>query len=219
VLHADKGVGHVEEKFMFVQVIQGHASDTGALRTAMEKWERDLAPGADGWLGSTAGITEDGRLIAIARFDSEESARRNSDRPEQGAWWAEASAMFSDEPTFLESTQVVATPGSGDPDSAGFVQVILGHTSNPDRAMEMMSSGSSDWTDFRPDMLGSLAAAHAGGAYTMVLYFTSEADAREGEKKQPPESMKAEMAEMDALEVGTPEFLDLKEPILSTPMG
>lgn len=204
---------------MFIQVIQGHASDGAAIRSAMDKWERDLAPGADGWLGSTAGVTDDGRLIAIARFDSEESARRNSDRPEQGAWWAETSAQFSGEPTFLESTQVVVSPGSGDPDSAGFVQVILGHTSNADRAMEMMASGSSDWVDFRPEILGSLAAAHDEGAYTMVLYFTSEADAREGEKKEAPESMKAEMAEMDALEVGTPEFLDLSDPILSTPKG
>ena len=127
--------------------------------------------------------------------------------------------MFSDEPTFLESTQVAVTQGSGDPDSAGFVQVILGHTNNAERAMEMMTSGAPEWADFRPDILGSLAAAHDGGAYTMVLYFTSEADAREGEKKEPPESMQAEMAEMDALEVGTPEFLDLKDPILSTPKG
>jgi hypothetical protein len=219
LLQADKGVGHVEEKSMFVQVIQGHASDAAAIRAAIEKWERDLGPGADGWLGSTAGITGDGRLIAIVRFESEESARRNSDRPEQGAWWAEVSAQFSDEPTFLESSQVVVTPGSGDPDSAGFVQVILGHTSDPERAMEMMSSGSPDWVDYRPDMLGSLAAAHDGGAYTMVLYFTSEAEAREGERKETPESIKTEMAEMEALEVGTPQFLDLTDPILSTPPG
>jgi hypothetical protein len=208
-----------KELAMFVQVIQGHASDGAAIRSAMDKWERDLAPGADGWLGSTAGITDDGRLIAIARFDSEESARRNSDRPEQGEWWAEISAQFSDEPTFLESSDVLVTEGSGDPDSAGFVQVILGRTSDPGRARELMAAQSPDWSDFRPDVLGSLVAVHGDGAYTFAIYFSSEADARSGEKKEAPESVKAEMAEMDALEVGTPEFLDLKDPILSTPAG
>ena len=202
---------------MFVQVIQGHVSDAAALRPVMEKWERDLAPGAEGWLGSTAGVTDDGRLIAIARFDSEQSARRNSDRPEQGAWWAEMSAMFSDEPTFLESTEVLVTEGSGDPDSAGFVQVILGRTSDPDRARELMAAQSPDWSGFRPDVLGSLVAVHGGGAYTFAIYFTSVDDARSGEQKEAPESIKAEMEEMDSLEVGTPEFLDLEDPVLSTP--
>jgi hypothetical protein len=202
---------------MFIQVFQAHASDGAAIRSLMQKWERELASGADGWLGSTAGVSDDGRFIGIARFESEESARRNSDRPEQGEWWAELSALFSDEPTFLESSTVAFAPGNGDPDAAGFVQVILGHTSNPERAMEMMTSGSSAWADFRPDILGSLAAAHDGGAYTLVLYFTSEADARQGEQKQIPEAMQAEMAEMDALEVGTPQFIDLRDPILSTP--
>jgi hypothetical protein len=202
---------------MFIQVFQAHASDGPAIRAVLEKWERDLGPSADGWLGSTAGLTEDGRFIGIARFDSEESARRNSDRPEQGEWWAELAAQFSDEPTFLESTQVYASPGSGDPDSAGFVQVIQGHTSDAARAFEMMTAESPEWVDFRPEILGSLAAAHEDNAYTMVLYFTSEAEAREGEKKEMPESMKAEMAEMDALEIGTPEFLDLKDPILGSP--
>ena len=204
---------------MFIQVFQAHATDGQAIRSVLEKWERDLAPGAEGWLGSTAGVTDDGRFIGIARFDSEESARRNSDRPEQGEWWAELAEQFSDEPTFRESSEVVFTAGSGDPDSAGFVQVILGHTSDPERAMAMMASDSTDWVDYRPDILGSLAAAHDGGAYTMVLYFSSEAAAREGEQKEAPESMKAELAEMDALEVGTPEFLDLRDPILGTPTG
>ena len=202
---------------MFIQVFQAHATDGSAIRSILEKWERDLAPGAPGWLGSTAGVTDDGRFIGIARFDSEESARRNSDRPEQGEWWSELAAQFSDEATFLESAHVAVSPGSGDPDSAGFVQVIQGHTSDAERAFEMMTSGSPEWVEFRPEILGSMAAEHDDGAYTMVLYFTSEAEAREGEKKEIPESMRAEMAEMDALEVGTPEFLDLKDPILGSP--
>ena len=33
----------------------------------------------------------------------------------------------------------------------------------------------------------------------MALYFTSEAAAREGERKEPPPELKAQMEEMDAL--------------------
>ncbi len=68
---------------MFVQVIQGQVSDSEQVRAAFDRWVRDLAPGAAGWLGSTAGVTEDGRFVALVRFASEEEARRNSDRPEQ----------------------------------------------------------------------------------------------------------------------------------------
>jgi hypothetical protein len=49
---------------MFVQVIQGQVSDAGQARAALDRWVQELAPGATGWLGSTAGVTEDGRFIA-----------------------------------------------------------------------------------------------------------------------------------------------------------
>jgi hypothetical protein len=51
----------------------------------------------------------------------------------------------------------------------------------------------------------------------MALYFTSEADAREGEQKQPPPELQAEMEEMNSMMVGEPEFIDIKEPWLSSP--
>ena len=53
---------------MFVQVIQGNVSDAAAVRARFERWRAELAPGADGWLGSTAGVTDDGRLVVVARF-------------------------------------------------------------------------------------------------------------------------------------------------------
>ena len=36
-----------------------------------------------------------------------------------------------------------------------------------------------------PDIIGSVAVAHEGRAYTVALYFTSEEQAREGERKEP----------------------------------
>ena len=85
---------------MFAQVIQGGTSNPQALDAAVNQWVQDLAPGATGWLGSTSGVTEDGRAIAVVRFESEEDAGRNSNRPEQDKWWSETSKLFEGEATF-----------------------------------------------------------------------------------------------------------------------
>jgi hypothetical protein len=198
---------------MFVQVIHGHVSDAGQARAALDRWVQELAPGATGWLGSTGGVTEDGRFIALARFESEEAARRNSDRPEQDQWWTETSKLFTGEVTFRDSSDVTVDV-SGDPDGAGFVQIIQGRGSDPDRARELMGQDSADWAAFRPDVVGSVAVGHDGGAYTMAMYFTSEEAAREGERKEPPPHLQAQMEEMAKLNVGEPEFFDLKQPWL-----
>ena len=89
---------------MFVQVFQGPVSDPAQVKTLFDRWVSELGPTADGWLGSTAGVTDDGTLVALARFESEEAARRNSDRPEQGAWWEGMAACFDGEPEFHDST-------------------------------------------------------------------------------------------------------------------
>lgn len=201
---------------MFVQVIQGKVPDPGKVRAALDRWAQELAPGATGWLGSTAGVTDDGRFIALARFDSEEAARRNSDRPEQDRWWAETAKLFSGEPTFKDSSDVIVDV-VGDPDQAGFVQVMQGRGTDPDRARELMSQDSEEWAAFRPDVLGSVGAQHDGGAYTMAIYFTSEAEAREGERKEPPPALKEQMEEMNKLSVGEPDFFDLRQPWLYAP--
>ena len=198
---------------MFVQVIQGKVADQAAVRAAFDRWLAELAPGASGWLGSTGGVTEDSRFIGLARFESEEAARRNSDRPEQDAWWAETSKLFTGAATFKDSRDVVVDV-AGDPDTAGFVQVMQGRSSDPARARELMGADSTDWAAYRPDIIGSVGIEHDDGAYTMAIYFTSEAEAREGESKEPPPELKAQMEEMDALSVGETEFFDLKDPWL-----
>ena len=201
---------------MFVQVIQGKVSDAESLRRAVEEWTREIAPGADGWLGSTGGVTEDGRFIALVRFESAEAAQRNSDRSEQDQWWAETSKLFDGEATFRDSTDVTLDV-NGDPDRAGFVQVMQGRGTDPDRARELMSQDSGKWAEFRPDVIGSVAVGHDGGAYTMAMYFTSEAEAREGERKELPPELAAQMEEMNKLSIGEPEFFDLKQPWLHAP--
>ena len=201
---------------MFVQVIQGHVPDAARIRAALDQWATQLAPGAGGWLGSTAGVTEDGRFIALARFESEEAAQRNSDRPEQDRWWAVTSGLLNGAATFRNSNDVTVDL-VGDPGKAGFVQIIQGRGSDPDRARELMSQDSDEWAKFRSDVIGSVAVGYEGGAYTMAMYFTSEADAREGERKEPPPNLKAQMDEMNTLNIGVPEFFDLKDPWFYSP--
>jgi hypothetical protein len=201
---------------MFVQVIQGRTSDPEALNAAVNRWMEELAPGATGWLGTTGGVTEDGRAIAMVRFESEDAARRNSERPEQDQWWAETEKLYDGGATFRDSNDVTVDV-QGDPDQAGFVQIMQGRGTDPDRARELMTQDSDKWAAFRPDMIGSVAIGHEGGAYTMVMYFTSEADAREGEQKEIPPELQAQMEEMNKLSVGEPEFFDLKQPMIRSP--
>jgi hypothetical protein len=198
---------------MFVQVIRGRTSDADGLRTAMDRWTEELAPGAAGWLGTTAGITDDGRTIAVVRFESEEAARRNSERPEQGRWWAETEKLYDGPATFADSIDVVEDV-HGDPDRAGFVQVMRGRTSDPRRARELMAQDPEAWAAYRPDVLGSVEVGHDGGGYTVVMYFSSEAEAREGEGRDVPPEIAATMAEMGSLMLEEPEFFDLRQPVL-----
>ena len=201
---------------MFAQVIQGRTSDAEGLRAALDRWLEELRPGAIGWLGSTVGITDDGTFIAVARFESAEAADRNGHRPEQGRWWEETSRLFDGEVSFRDSEDITVDL-QGDPDQAGFVQVMQGRVTDAARAKELMAQIPDDeMAAYRPDVLGSVVIGHQDGAWTQVIYFTSEADAREGERKEPPAEFQNVMEEMGKLSVGETIFLDLREPLLQS---
>ena len=202
---------------MFAQVIQGRTSDDQALLRAVDQWKRDLAPGAIGWLGSTGGVTDDGRAIAVVRFESADAAARNSQRPEQTRWWEETQRLYDGEVTFLDSEDVILDL-SGDPDRAGFVQVMQGQVTDPARAKELMAQFPEDaMREFRPDVLGSVMIGHDDGRWTQVLYFTSEAEAREGERKEPPLEFQAVMEQLGKISVGETDYLDLRQPAMHSP--
>jgi len=201
---------------MFVQVVQGRIADREQLRARLDTWLSDLAPGAVGWLGTTSGVTDDGRFVALVRFESREAAQRNSDREEQSAWWQETAPLFNEEPVFHDS-ESVEVDTTGDPSEAGFVQVMQGRTSDPARAQELMADDTIDWREVRPDVLGSVSVDHEEGGWTMALYFTSEEAAREGERKEPPPEVQQMMKEMEAITVGDTVYFDLREPWLHAP--
>src|SRR5688572_14894709 len=119
---------------MFVQVIQGKAKDPAGLKKQWERWDQELRPQASGYLGGTAGVTADGKFIALARFESEDAAKANSDSPEQGKWWEETSQYLED-PMFHDCREVTLSNGGGS-DEAGFVQVMQGKSTDVEKARE-----------------------------------------------------------------------------------
>jgi hypothetical protein len=201
---------------MFVQVIRGLVTGPGRVRAALDRWSGRLAAGAPGWLGTTAGVTGDGRFVALARFGSEVAARRSSDRPGQGRWWVETARLFTGEVVFRDSSDVTVDV-AGDPGRAGFVQVMQGRGGDPGRARELMAQDPDERAAFRPDVIGGVTAGHEGGACTMAMYFTCEQAAREGGRKQPPPRLKAQVDEMSQLSIGEPDFLGLGQPWLYSP--
>jgi hypothetical protein len=196
---------------MFVQVIQGPTSSAQELKAQLDRWERELRPGAAGFLGSTAGVAEDGTAFMAARFASEQSARANSERHEQGQWWAETEKLFSGPVTFTDSSdvQVVIEPR----DDAGFVQVILSKVRDRKRVEEINDVVATEMRTSRPDVIGSVAV-WSGDRCCDITYFSSEADAREGEKKELPEGHQALFEEWKSL-LDDVTFLDVKDPWLS----
>ena len=201
---------------MFVQVIKGKVSDRAAVKAHMDRWQDELSGGAQGWLGTTAGVAADGTMIALVRFEDEAAARRNSDRPEQGEWWAGMERLIEGEATFQDSDRVLVDV-RGNPEDAGFVQVMQGGSTDPERAWKLMEEDDTDWSAFRPDIIGSISIGHPDGRWTMVNYFTSEAEAREGEKKELTPEMQKMMDEMNSLADGPPTFIDITEPMYSSP--
>lgn len=195
---------------MFVQVIKGQVSDPSAVRAALERWVNQLAADAIGWLGSTTGVTDDGTLIAVARFDNAENARRNSERPEQGQWWAETQRLFDGEVTFDDSTEVDDYV-AGDPDTAGFVQVMQGRVSDLARVRALMQRRPDSFRELRPDILAILNLGHEDGRWTSVAYFTSEAEARQRESQERPPEFAEMMKELAALTVEETTYYDLRQ--------
>jgi hypothetical protein len=201
---------------MFIQIIQGRATNPPGIRRDLGRWQRLLAADADGWLGSTTGITEDGWSITVVRFASEKQARRNSDRPEQREWWRDASQHLAR--VVSHDAPKVHIYRDGGSDQAGFVQVIQGHSDD----LEHMASLGRDQDEVlareAPHILGVTVAEHADrpGDFTQVLYFTSEQDARRHDQDPAIEDGEPAQKERRSLMTNARCF-DLRDPQLLSP--
>jgi hypothetical protein len=196
---------------MFVQVIRGAVSSAPDAMEVLDRWTEEVGPGAIGWLGTTAGVTDDGDLLAIVRFTSAEEAQRNSDLPQQGAWWSEMEKQYSGSVRFWDCDEV-ATFLDGGSDDAGFVQVMEWPTA-PRDAAELADLAADVVREHRPDVLGGLVAVADDGTTFQAVYFTSEDDARRAEATEMPEELVDEMDQrLEAF--GEPTYHDLRSPHL-----
>ena len=198
---------------MFVQVIEGKVSDASGLRRQLDRWEAELRSGAAGFLGSTGGVTADGVGFAIARFESKTDAQANSERAEQSAWWSDTEKCFDGPVSFTDSEDVEEFLAGGSND-AGFVQVMK-TSAGPGRAVvkdldERFEKHASTW---RPDLIGGVRIWTGETSTVEVNYFTSEAEARANEGRQPPAEL-AELFAQYADVISNTEFLDLRDPWL-----
>jgi len=194
---------------MFIQIIQGTVTDADALQRSVERWRKEIKPGAHGYLGSTGGVTPDGRGLTMVRFESAADAQANSERAEQGAWWNEASKAFGDDVTFHNCNEVETLLGGGN-DKASFVQVLQGHTKDQAAMRTTAVASEAELHALRPDILGVVLAFHDDGGFTQAIYFSSEEAARTGEKAMQgnPDLSNRLRATID----GDIAFFDLNEP-------
>lgn len=199
---------------MFVQVMEGVAADREGLRRQWQRWVEELRPGASGYVGTTGGIAPDGRVFLMARFESEEAARANSDRPEQGAWWSETEKCFDGAVTFCESTDVESYLKGGS-DEAGFVQVMKFPEVDRARMAEMDAKFLPALAEHRPELIGGLRVWTGASSVIEVNYFTTEEAARAGERKDLPPELTDAFGEFEEM-MQKIEFIDLPDPMLAS---
>jgi hypothetical protein len=166
---------------MFVQVFQGKIRDADLWARRVEAWRREIKPKTTGFLGFTSGVTGEGDAITVVRFKSEETARADSDLPEQGAWFEDASKAFDGEITFHDCREVDVLLDGGSND-AGFVQVMQGRAKDQERMRTQEKEMETELRKVRPDLIGGITAWHGDGNFTQVAYFTSEREARKNEQ-------------------------------------
>ena len=190
---------------MFIQITQGRATNPPGIRRDLGRWQRQLAAGADGWLGSTTGITEDGWSLSVIRFASEDHARRNSERPEQREWWRDASQHLAR--VVFHDARKVHTYLDGGSDAAGFVQIIQGRTDDMERMVSLGRDQKEHLTRHAPHILGRTLAEHDDrpGEFTQTTYFSSEQDARRA--GQEPSELRSLMTDLRSFDLRDPQLL------------
>ena len=179
---------------MFIQIMQGRCTDEDRLHRLSDEWRETLGPTAVGWLGGTYGVTDDGEFVGVVRFESKEAAMRNSARPEQGQWWQRMQECFEGDVTFHDCDDATIWLDGGS-DDAGFVQLIQGRVRDPERFRHFMEQPMDVLHEQRPEIIGGTLAMQPDGWFTETIAFRSEAEAREGERKDMPEDARRDFEE------------------------
>lgn len=192
---------------MFVQLVLGQAADAAAFRRQWERWVSSLAVGAAGFDGATGGVTADHRAVLVTRFESEPAARAHDMQAVAGT----LAAPFE----VLETADVTLHGGQGW-ETARFVQLMRARVRDRRRFEAIEDEIAPQFMKFRPDALAAYRAWFPGGSVVAIDYFTSEEQARAGERKQMPELLAQRFGEWMSL-LDDVEWFDLTEPWIATP--
>jgi hypothetical protein len=198
----------MKETAMFVQVFQAKVRDADLWARQVERWRAEIRPKTSGFLGFTSGVTADGDMITVVRFESPEAAKVDNDLPEQGAWFEETSKAFDGEVTFHDCRDVDVLLDGGS-DAAGFVQIMQGRAKDQADMRSRQSAIEPALREVRPDLLGGTIAWHGDGGFTQVAYFTSQPEARKNEQAM---ATSAVFEEFMSLIDGDMTFYDLTAP-------
>lgn len=199
---------------VFVQIFYGRVLDTARARDVYERWVDEVAPGADGWQGSTAGITDDGEMIAVVRYASPEAARRSNERPEQNEWWQEMREQFTGDVAVHDCTNIAMFGGEewGD---AGFCEIVQGYLAQLGDMLEVRFLEIEEHYKRSPDLqqIGGLIADHGdGGGFTEMIFFPSEEQALD----ESGERLRPEISSLEALSpyIANLRHLSIREPLI-----
>ena len=186
---------------MFGQVVRGRTTDAAAVRAALEGW----SPGP-GWLGTTAGVTDDGEVVAVV---THESAGAASLPP-----WEDV----LDGPVKVTDGLRTEVFSADDTTRAAFVQVVQGEVTDLEEAMRFTHEMEVARKEFMPCLLRTVTLVHPEGRFTRVLAFTTEEEARAGVPGMPAHLREREVEVVGRLLVGTMTYLELRDPWVLGPV-
>ena len=195
--------------------MRGRVLDGVGTRSELARWRRELPVGAAGWQRLTAGVTDDGEAVVVLRFADEAAAGRSAERPEHEAWRESVGRHLAGPATWYDCPVVTVMKG-GDGAEAGFVQVVQGRLVDPVRLAAMRAEFERTLRERAPHVLGVTVAEHADGVgFTEVTYFTSEREARAGERQMPVD-MAVQLGTVRSYVEGL-EVVELRDPVIAGP--
>jgi hypothetical protein len=195
---------------MYVRVIDGSVHSKALLRNAWERLTQTLAE-HEGFLGAAGGVSAESRFLGVLRFAEEAAALAAMPSPGPELWYEQLITFIHDiEVRDTDDAEVLIPGGTG---AAGFVQFVVGRTSDRQR-MRTLKRGMQEMIRVqRPEVLGAIVAWHPDDRFTETVYFASEQAARDGEGREFPGGMASLLG--DILQV-VPEldFVDVRDPWL-----
>ena len=168
---------------MFVWVLEGKAADPGEIGFQLGHWTNQFGE-TPGYLGATGGVTDDRRFLMFVRWESEDAGDALLMRPEQVDWYEEFQQSFDGTVEFVE-TGDVTTQLAGGPMPPVSYRRSRSQASTAERVEAADREVREHRTPGPARFDRRIRVWTAPDGFVGANYFTSEHDARAGEKQSP----------------------------------